>query len=92
VGLEERATPTQEKLVLTRFRANSAAAAAVAVERAKLNLVANNKDNTEVGDQSSRTSPTLLKCIGAKPMIIKRCCTEMAASMKSIFLTSKESV
>ena len=56
-----------EKLALTRFKANSATAAAAT--KVRPNLASNNKVNTEVGVQSSRTSRILLKCTGARPSI-----------------------
>jgi len=61
VGQEDQMIHMQGKQVLMQFKTNS-----VAVVKAKLvNLASNNnKVNTEVGDQFSRTSRILQKCIG----------------------------
>jgi len=69
VGLEEHLTHTQGKLLSMLSSSNVAAAVA---KDSRLNQEASNKANTEVGDQSSRTNQTLLKCIGAKPPMPKQ--------------------
>jgi ABC-type siderophore export system fused ATPase/permease subunit len=71
VGLAEHPTLTQGKLLLMQSSNNSVAAAAMA-KASRLLQEASNRDNTEVGDQSSRTNQTLLKCIGVKCTMFKQ--------------------